>query len=349
MPTGSARECRREARHAARCARFGERRRSGAKCRVHPRAAPGDDAGVAPEAAASVGQQRSRLALPRLVRGGRLRTAPPRPLRERSRPVAADAVPKKRELGPSAHCHNPHRASGTGIDQKNSSTEPVSLSRVVSWNKTPTSISTTASTVRAGASGVEAAPPPLSMATISSLFASQARPVDAGLCIEVVVVGALDGCPGQHRVTEEPAAARSDAGQGPAVIDHPREARLVTGPPGDQRDVIPSRLAAGDRVRASVTDPGHRLRQHGRICHLGVAAGQAREAHVPLHQGVRRARRRRRARGSAATGRGEDERATHRREEQRALGAAADRGAVTQRPPRGAAGARPRLASNPDR
>src|SRR4051812_16482805 len=36
-------------------------------------------------------------------------------------------------------------------------------------------------------------------------------PLDAGLCLEVVVVAALDGCLGEHRVTEESAAARLDA------------------------------------------------------------------------------------------------------------------------------------------
>ena len=36
-------------------------------------------------------------------------------------------------------------------------------------------------------------------------------PLDAGLCLELLAIGALDGCLGEHRVTEESAAAGSNA------------------------------------------------------------------------------------------------------------------------------------------
>jgi hypothetical protein len=41
--------------------------------------------------------------------------------------------------------------------------------------------------------------------------AHPAAPLDAGLCLEVLAVGAHDGCLGEHRVTEESPAARSNA------------------------------------------------------------------------------------------------------------------------------------------
>src|SRR5829696_74509 len=41
--------------------------------------------------------------------------------------------------------------------------------------------------------------------------AQPAAPLDAGLCLEVLAVGALDGCLGEQRVTVESAAARSNA------------------------------------------------------------------------------------------------------------------------------------------
>jgi hypothetical protein len=56
-------------------------------------------------------------------------------------------------------------------------------------------------------------------------------PLRAGLCLESLAVGALDGCLGEHRVTEESAAAWSDAGQGLAVVDHLRESQVVAGSP----------------------------------------------------------------------------------------------------------------------
>ena len=119
---------------------------------------------------------------------------------------------------------------------------------------------------------------------------------------------------------KSPRPPGSDAGEGPAAVDHPREAQVVAGPPGDQRDVAPARLAEGDRVGARLTDPGHRLlpprpgtppcrssrpgptgtRSTASTCTVELAgAGRAR---------TRRRRRRddARPRGSAATGQGED-------------------------------------------
>jgi hypothetical protein len=57
-------------------------------------------------------------------------------------------------------------------------------------------------------------------------------PLDAGLCLECSAVGALDGCRGEHRLTEESAAARSNAAEALAAVNHPREAQVVTRPPG---------------------------------------------------------------------------------------------------------------------
>ena len=64
----------------------------------------------------------------------------------------------------------------------------------------------------------------------------------AGLCLERLALRALDGCLGQHGVTEESTAARFDAGQRLAVVDHPREAQVITGLPGDPRDVTAAGL-----------------------------------------------------------------------------------------------------------
>ena len=140
-------------------------------------------------------------------------------------------------------------------------------------------------------------------------------PTCAAKCM---AVGALDGCPGEHRVTEQSPATRSDAGKRLAVVDDAREAHVVTGPPGDQRDVTAAGLVEGDRVRVRFTDPCDCLLHHPRIAHLGVAAGQTGEAQVHLHQCVRRARprcRRGRPRGSAAGRRHEGERAPQRRKQ----------------------------------
>src|SRR5215207_9006135 len=137
--------------------------------------------------------------------------------------------------------------------------------------------------------------------------------------LEVVVGGALDGCPGEHRVTEESAAARLDAVQRLPEVDHPREPQVVSGPPGDLRDVASAGLVHGDRVRAGLTDPGYCLVDYGWICRLAVAAGQTGQAQVHLHQPVRRARtrwRRARRRGTAAARQGEGERARQRGEPQ---------------------------------
>ena len=76
-----------------------------------------------------------------------------------------------------------------------------------------------------------------------------------GLCLESVAVGAPDGRLGEHRVTKESAAARFDARERLAVVDHPREPHVVTGPPGDQRDITATGLVEGDRVGVCLTDP----------------------------------------------------------------------------------------------
>jgi hypothetical protein len=57
-------------------------------------------------------------------------------------------------------------------------------------------------------------------------------PLDAGLCLEVLAVGPLDGCRGEHRLTEESAATGSNAAEALAAVNHPREAQVVTRPPG---------------------------------------------------------------------------------------------------------------------
>jgi len=137
-------------------------------------------------------------------------------------------------------------------------------------------------------------------------------PLGAGLRLEVSAVGAFDGCLGQHRVAEEPAAARSDAAQSLAAIDHAREAQVVPGPPGDAGDVSSARLVERDRVRVRIANPRHGLLHHGGVRRLAVAAGQTGQAQVHLHQRVRRAGRRHGPRGSAAAGHGQHERATHR-------------------------------------
>jgi hypothetical protein len=72
MPTGSARESSLRRDRPPGVPRFGERRRSGASVACHTEAARAIDVGVAPEAAASVGQQRYRRVLPLLVRSERL-------------------------------------------------------------------------------------------------------------------------------------------------------------------------------------------------------------------------------------------------------------------------------------
>ena len=109
---------------------------------------------------------------------------------------------------------------------------------------------------------------------------------------------------------------------------------MVTGLPGDRRDVTAAGLVEGDRVRVRCTNPGHRLLYPCRVVHPSVATAQSGKAEVHLHQRVRSARSRRHGRGrpreSAAAAQGQDERATSRRREQRreaarALGAAAHR------------------------
>src|SRR3954470_3837664 len=108
--------------------------------------------------------------------------------------------------------------------------------------------------------------------------AQPTAPLDAGLGREVLALGALDGRLGQHRVTEEPAAARSDTAEAPAEVEHPREAQVVTGTPGDPRDVTPAGLVEGDRVGPRFADPGRRLLDHRRVGDLAVAAGQTGQA-----------------------------------------------------------------------
>ena len=94
-----------------------------------------------------------------------------------------------------------------------------------------------------------------------------------GLRLEGMAHGALDGRPGEDRVTEQSAAARSDAGEGLAVVDDVREAHVVTGPPGDPRDVTAARLVEGDRVRVRLADPGD--------CLLHDSAGSAPSGSTP--------------------------------------------------------------------
>jgi hypothetical protein len=55
--------------------------------------------------------------------------------------------------------------------------------------------------------------------------AQPAAPLDAGLRLECLAVAALDGCRGEHRLTEESAAARSNAAEALAAVDHPLEKR----------------------------------------------------------------------------------------------------------------------------
>ena len=97
-------------------------------------------------------------------------------------------------------------------------------------------------------------------------------PLGAGLRLERPALGAPDGCLRQHRVPEEPAPARADARERPAVVDHPREAPVITRPPRDQCDVRSAGLAQGDRVGMRLTDPGHRVLESRRIIDLPIAA-----------------------------------------------------------------------------
>ena len=137
--------------------------------------------------------------------------------------------------------------------------------------------------------------------------AQPSPPLEAGLGLEGLVVGALDRRLGEHGVAEEPAAARAHALEELAAVGDLREARVVAGPAGDQRDVALARLVDRHRVGARLPDPGRRLVHHGRVGRLAVAPGQAGEAQVHLHQGV--------ARGAlgrpAAARQGEHEQATH--------------------------------------
>jgi hypothetical protein len=188
--------------------------------------------------------------------------------------------------------------------------------------------------------------------------AQPAAPLDAGLCREVLVVGARDARLREHRVAEQPATARVHAAERHTAVDHPREAQVVAGPPRDQRDVALARLVERDRVRAGCTHPGQCLLDHRRVRRPAVAAGQAGQAQVHLHQGVRRACPRRYARGSTAPRRqagdqcaAHDRRDEHGRDGARAAGDGADHAVhdpATVHPSRRAddSGLRPRV---PDR
>jgi hypothetical protein len=130
-----------------------------------------------------------------------------------------------------------------------------------------------------------------------------AAPLEAGLCLEVLAFGTLDGRPGEHRDTEQPAVARSHAAEALAAVDHPREARVVPGPSRDPQDVPLARLVERDRIRACFTDSIHCLVQHGEV----VAARKTRQAQVHLHQRVGRARSGH-PRGRSAARQGDDQR-----------------------------------------
>src|SRR5581483_11009023 len=114
-------------------------------------------------------------------------------------------------------------------------------------------------------------------------------PLRARLGLERSTLAALDGCLGEHRVTEEPAAARENTRQGLAVVDHPREAQVVAGLPRDPGDVTAAGLVDGDGGWMSLTDTDHRVLDARRVIHLGIAAGDTGQAQIHLHQRVRRA------------------------------------------------------------
>ena len=111
-----------------------------------------------------------------------------------------------------------------------------------------------------------------------------------GLRLERMALGAFDGCLREHRVTEESASTRTNAGKPFAAVDHYRETRVVTQTPRDQPDVAAASLIESDSVRMHLADPGNRLLDHCRVLHLRITAGYTRQAQVHLHQCVRRAR-----------------------------------------------------------
>src|SRR5436305_15080412 len=80
----------------------------------------------------------------------------------------------------------------------------------------------------------------------SSADAEPLAPLGAGLCGERLAFRALDSCLGEHGVTEETTAARVDAGQRFAVIDHSGKARAVTDAPSDQQNVTAADLVEGN-------------------------------------------------------------------------------------------------------
>ena len=117
-------------------------------------------------------------------------------------------------------------------------------------------------------------------------------PLDVLLRIEVVCFGARDGRRAQHRVAEETAAARPDAGQRHAEVDHPREAQVVPRAPRDLSCVPAARLVERDRIGPRIADPRGCLVHHGRV----VATRQPGQAEVHLHEREARVGRHRRRR-----------------------------------------------------
>lgn len=97
---------------------------------------------------------------------------------------------------------------------------------------------------------------------------------DVGLRVKVAAIGVRDRRLRQHGISEEPAAARIDALQPHAEIDHSREAHVVAGPSGDLGHVALAGLIERDGIRLGVPYPAFRLVNHRWVRHPPVATGQ---------------------------------------------------------------------------